>query len=31
MPEAHAKIVIPDDFPPVISATPALASLTGVW
>jgi phosphoglycerate dehydrogenase-like enzyme len=27
MPQAHAKIVIPDDFPPVISATPALASL----
>jgi phosphoglycerate dehydrogenase-like enzyme len=27
MPQARAKIVIPDDFPPVISGTPALASL----
>ena len=27
MPEARAKIVIPDDFPSVISGTPALASL----
>jgi phosphoglycerate dehydrogenase-like enzyme len=27
MPQARAKIVIPDDFPPVISGTPALATL----
>jgi phosphoglycerate dehydrogenase-like enzyme len=27
MPQAGAKIVIPDDFPPVISGTPALQTL----
>ena len=27
MPQERAKIVIPDDFPPVISGTPALATL----